>query len=89
MDTNEMAPGCGWDAFYVARALVRDHRMAPLAPGRGEGTGVRGDGQLGFRCFEPRMNTNAGVFGTTNEHEWTRMRWRLDTDEMRSMWIGL
>ena len=51
-------------------SAVEITRVAPLAPERGEGPGVRGEGTLGFRCFEPRMNTNDGV---VLNHEWTRM----------------
>gem|GEM_PF-3161681 len=64
MDTNEM--GCWtWMSrmFNAARALARDHRGAPLAPRRREGPGVRGEGHLGFRCFEPRMDTNEMAVG--------------------------
>jgi hypothetical protein len=51
-------PRWGRGEDFVFLSAVEITRVAPLAPERGEGPGVRGEGTLGFRCFEPRMNTN-------------------------------
>ncbi len=58
------------NSSFSPRSLPARH-LAPLAPGRGEGSGVRGEGTLGCRRLEPRMDTNAGGGGLN--HEWTRM----------------
>jgi hypothetical protein len=50
--------------------------MAPLAPGRGEGPGVRGEVPLEAGFAEPRMSTDEGCFWATDEHGFSRMNRR-------------
>gem|GEM_PF-1211419 len=85
-----LSPVPGARGGFCVFQLQWKSRIAPLAPGRGEGSGVRGEGPLGCRCFEPRMDTNAGVgweprMDTNERPGWPRMavgqRCFLATDE--------
>ncbi len=53
-----------------------ENKVAPLAPGRGEGSGVRGEDSLEAGFAEPRMSTDAGCFFATDEHGFSRMNQR-------------
>ncbi len=69
-------PRSGGEGRIVCLCALMKACLAPLAPGRGEGTGVRGETPLGIRCAEPRMSADAGCFSATDEHGWARMNRR-------------
>ena len=60
--TPDPSPPLGARGGFCVFGLQWKSRMAPLAPGRGEGPGVRGEVPLGAGFAEPRMSTDEGCF---------------------------